>query len=208
MSWLSETLDTVRALRTPESAILLAEFPKIIPEALPPASALLFYGTPGNVWTERIGVNKYHLLFHPPFHAALMMRDGIFHNVGRFRQDKYLPDQFKSKRRIDAVIFKGMTAEQVSLVMRAAETDTTVPRLIDVTDYGVLDFLHFGLPFIGRGKKPVCSANVVNLLSVAGVKCSEKAALDTAPWDIAQYAGARPDLCEIRTVWVGNDYGR
>ena len=208
MSWLSESLKTIKALRTPENAPILAEFQDILLEDIPPASALIFYGTPGNELTERLGVNLYGCKFHPPFHAALMMRDGIFHDVGKFRTDHPLEDEKRSTRRIDVIIYK-MTETQRSLIMRNTELDTSIPHTgLEVTDYGIGTFLHFGFPFINHSKKPVCSENDVRLLSSGSVTCADKSPEEVAPWDLVEWAENNQGVCELRTFWVGKDFHR
>lgn len=206
MSWLSEARDTIKALCTPEHAPILPAFPEIGMDGVFPGDILLFYGFPGTEPTQRLGVNKYGCAFHPPFHAALMMVDGIFHNVGQFTTDKMLSDEFKSSRRIDVIRYQ-MTPSQRTAVYQATELDTTIPRVgLNITSYGVMDFLHFGFSFIGKGKTPVCSADVVNLLAKGGVNCSPHPALETAPWDLQEYASTNPLTCQQFTLWSGPDY--
>lgn len=205
MSWVTETLSTIKAMRTPENAPLLPEFPRIDIKEIPPASILLFYGIPGTLVTQRLGVNKFGVPYHPPFHAALMMRDGIFHNVGKFRTDKLLSDELKSTRRIDVITYE-MTDEQRSEIMRATELDTSTPHTgLEVSDYGIGTFLNFGFSFVGHSKQPICSEDVVKLLAVGGVKCSNNEPKESAPWDLQLFANDNPKSKQY-TLHVGKDY--
>jgi hypothetical protein len=206
MSWLSEAITTIKAMTTPEHAPPLPPFPAISGLDLLPGDALLFYGYPGTQITQRLGFNKYGYPFHPAFHAALTETVGLFHNVGQFTTNKLLVDEYKSSRRIDVVRYQ-MTDAQRATILQATILDTTVPRVgLNLTSYGVMDFLHFGFAFIGKGKTPVCSADVVNLLLKGGVTSSPRDALDTAPWDLQEYAAANPALCQQYTLWSGPDY--
>lgn len=206
MSWITESAQTFKALFTAEHAPVAPQFDPITLNQVLPASILLFYGFPGTIPTQRLGVNKYHYPYHPPFHAALMMYDGVFHNVGKFRTDELILDQFKSTRRIDVISYS-MTPEQRSKIMVATELDTSVPHTgLELTDYGIGTFLNFGFSFIRHGKQPICSEDVVSLLGLAGVKSSSLDPKETAPWDIATYAEDHKTECDRRTLWVGTDY--
>lgn len=208
MSWFSESAATIKALLTPEHAPVLPAFPSITLDELLPGDILLFYGFPGTVPTQRLGVNKYGYPYHPAFHAALMMSCGIFHNVGQFTTDKLLADELHSNRRVDVIRYQ-MKPDQRNAILQATELDTTVPKTgLNITSYGVMDFLHFGFSFIGKGKRPVCSADVVNLLAKVGIQCSPHIPMETAPWDLQEYAQANknPPGCEQRTLWVGPDF--
>ena len=197
---------TVKAMLTPEHAPLLPPFTPIILDALLPADVLLFYGIPGTEVTERLGVNLYGYPNHPAFHAALMETAGLFHNVGLFTTNKLLSDEFRSGRRIDVIRYP-MTDAQRQTILQATILDTTVPKVgLNLTSYGVADFLHFGFQFIGKGKTPVCSADVVQLLAKGGITCSPHAALDTAPWDLQEYAAANHSTVKQFTLWSGPEY--
>lgn len=206
MSWLTESIRTIKAISKPEHAPPLPMFEQIVPDNVPAASVLLFYGYPGVPATQRLGVHIYGCTYHPPFHAAVMLRDGIFHNVGKFRTDKLLETEFKSTRRIDALIYPMLEVQRRDIV-RAAELDTSVPKtLIEITDYGIGQFLNFGFSFVGKGKQPVCSANVVQVMGTGGIRCSDNTASETAPWDIFNHAMKNQLTVEKRTVWVGEKY--
>lgn len=206
MSWLTESWRTAKALATPENAPVLHPFPSIEVDHVPPASVLLVYGFPGNKATQRLGVNKYGIKFHPPFHSAVTIRDGLFHNVGRWRTDMDIRELFQTTRRVDVLMYR-MTEAQRRDIVRAAELDTSVPKFgLNITDYGVGQFLNFGFSFIKDGDQPVCSANVVNIMGAGEIVCSSLPANDTAPWDIYLHAEANPLFVETRTLWSGSDY--
>lgn len=207
MSWLSESIETAKALTTPEDAPVLPPFEMIDPEAIPPASVILVYGFPGVKPTQRIGVHKYHHPWHPAFHAALLMRDGIVHNVAQFRTDILLIEMFKSTRRVDVLIYTPMSETQRRTIIQAAELDTSIPKFgFQATDYGVTQLLNFGFYFIKDGKSPVCSENVVRLMGKGGIKCSFEGPNATAPWDLQEYAQANKGIVEQRTAWIGSQY--
>lgn len=206
MSWLSESIETIKALSTPEDAPVLPPFQMIDPEAIPPASVILVYGFPGVKPTQRLGVHKYHHPWHPAFHAAVLLRDGIVHNVGQFRTDILLLEMFKSTRRVDVLIYP-MLETQRRTIIQAAELDTSIPKFgFQVTDYGVSQLLNFGFSFIKDGKQPVCSENVVNIMGKGGITCSFEKPKATAPWDLQEYAQANSGMVEQRTVWIGPHY--
>ena len=206
MNWIMESAQTIKALCTAEHAPILPPFPAISLSDLLPGDALLFYGFPGTVPTQRLGVNKYGYPYHPAFHAALMETAGVFHNVGQFTTNKILADEQGSGRRIDIIRYKITDAQRVT-ILQTTIVDTTVPTTgLNITTYGIADFLHFGFSFIGKGKAPVCSADVVQILTKSGIQCSPHDALDTAPWDLQEFAAAHPELCEQRTLWIGPDY--
>jgi hypothetical protein len=209
MSWIGETIETIKILRKPENLPVLPVYPMIQVDDIPAASALVFYGLPGNALSERICAWKYGCPFHPSFHAALMMRDGVFHNVGKFRTDELLSDEFKSERRIDVIIYKTMTEEARKEIMRATELDTSEPHTgLEFTDYGVQSFIHFGFRFVKSGKAVICSEDVVKLLNVGLVWSSTETAKETAPFELSTFAMKHPELCEIRTVHVGQDFAK
>jgi len=206
MSWISESIATLKALSSAEHAPVLGAYPSINIDFVPPASVLLVYGFPGNKATQRLGVNKYGVPFHPPFHAAVTIRDGLFHNVGQWRTDMDIRSLFKSTRRVDALIYS-MDEPQRREIVRAAELDTSTPKLgLNITDYGISQFLNFGFSFIRDGDDPVCSVDVVKVMAAGGITCSGLPANDTAPWDIQMFAMDHPREIEIRTLWVGDDY--
>jgi hypothetical protein len=205
MGTFQDITQTIKAITTAEHAPSLPLFPPISVSELLPGDTLLFYGYPGVAVTQRLGVNKYGYKFHPAYHAALMMRDGIFHDVGQFTTDHLIADEFKSTRRIDVIRYQ-MTQEQRTIIFQESELDTTIPHTgINITSYGIADFLHFGFSSIGRGKTPVCSANVVQLHTKANNICSVHPALDTAPWDLQEYATLTPSTQQF-TLWNGQDY--
>lgn len=207
MSWLSEAIKTAKFLSTPEDAPVLPPFQMIDPEDIPPASVILVYGFPGVKPTQRIGVHKYHHPWHPAFHAAVYLRDGIVHNVGQFRRDILLIEMFKSTRRVDVLIYTPMSDAQRKTIFQTAELDTSVPKFgFQVTDYGIAQLLNFGFYFIKDGKRPVCSENVVKIMGKGGVTCSFEGPGSTAPWDLQEYAQANKGIVEQRTVWIGPHY--
>jgi hypothetical protein len=207
MSWLSDSIKAIKALKTPEKAPFLQPFPKISISQLNGAEALIFFGNPGNVLIERAGVNMYNVKFHPPFHSALSMRDGIFHNVGKFITDKLIQTEFKSNRRIDVIIYKDINEDSRREILRAAELDSSVPHTgFELSEYGYTTFIHFCFAFIKSGKKQICSEDVVKLLIAGNIKSSVHDSKHTAPWDLIEFALDNPNMCEIRTLWIGDKY--
>lgn len=209
MNPIAETWQTLKFMRTPENQPILPIFPRIDPADIPPGSGLVFQGLPGNKATERICAHKYGSPFHSHFHAALMRRDLMFHNVGKYRSEEPLDKELRSERRIDVITYKAMTEADRAAIMRACAADTSRPHtLFQVTDYGVRTFIHQGFRFIKAGKKAICSENVVRLLQTRGILSSYEIPQETAPFELMLFAIRNPDLCEIRTVWVGEDFAR
>jgi hypothetical protein len=206
---IEEAEQTIKALLTPENAPILPAFPAITLDALLPGDGLIFYGLPsGNQLTERLCVNKYKCQFHPPFHAALYEVDGLFHDVGQFTTNRLLDGEFRSGRRIDVIRYQ-MTDDQRKEVLQATILDTTVPKFgLNLTSYGIIDLVHFGFSFVGKGKSPVCSADYVQCLNKGDVVCSTGDPMNVAPCDIQEYAASYPSICQQFTLWVGPDYHR
>jgi len=184
----------------------LPNYPFIKLADIPPASAILFYG--GNNLTELIGNRLYNHPYKPPaFHAAFYICRGLFLNVGKFRTVQLLKDEFRSARRIDVVVFKDIPADKRNALCDAAVLDASVPRIgLELPDYAFTDYLRFGMRFLQPSKKDFCSENVAELFLTQGVKLSDLKPVDTAPWDIEEYAEAHPEACEIRTLWCGLDF--
>ena len=210
MSWFKESAATIKALFTPAHGFILPAFGHLDPLATPPGAALLFYGTPGNTLTERLGTNKYRFPYNPPpFHAALMMRDGMFHNVGQFKTQRLLSSALSSTRRIDAVVPKlfATRPDLVSMLMQNADLDLSVPHFgLETTDYGVADFLHFGFSFIRHGKDLVCSGDLDKLWGTVGVQAAQEDEYHAAPWDILTNAMSKPEQFDIWTIHIGKDF--
>lgn len=184
----------------------LPAYPSIAFTDIPKASTLLFYG--GVKLTELVGNNVYGHPYNPPaFHAAFHCEEGLFLNVGAYRTIQLLNYFCRSTRRIDVIIYKDLSKEQQEQARREAYLNVSKPKgLIALPDYGWKDFLRFGLPFLKPSKKQFCSENVVLLFGKVGYKVSDLKPEDTAPWDLYEYALKHPELCEIRTAWIGADF--
>jgi hypothetical protein len=173
---------------------------------IPPASAILFYG--GNKLTEMAGNRLYKHPYAPPaFHAAFYIGDSLFLNVGKFRTIEDIGAELRSTRRVDIIIYKMITPDVRRALCHAATMDCSKPKIgLELPDYAIMDYLRFGLRFLKPSKKDFCSENCVELFATGGISISDLKACDTAPWDIQEFAEAHPDLCEIRTLWVGPDF--
>ena len=185
----------------------LPEFGPIALPSIPAASALLFYG--GNKLTEFVGNTLYRHQFKPPaFHAAIYLSDGLFLNVGKFKQIKELSEELSnSTRRIDVVIYNKLSDQQRRRVCREAILDVSKPKTgLSLPDYGWTDYLRFGLRFLRPSKKDFCSENVAELLKGVGQQSSYKKPVDTAPWHLFDWAWANTIECDIKTLYVGKDF--
>ena len=184
----------------------LPEYPKIAVNEITYVSTLLFYG--GNKLTELAGNRLYGHPYRPPaFHAAFYIDEGIFLDVGKFKTLTEVEKEFRTTRRIDVIIYKHITPEMHKRLCKEALFDTSKPKIgITLPDYSWTDYLRFGLKLFKPSKKDFCSENVVELFAKELVEVSAKRAVDTAPWDLLEFAEAHPELCEIRTLWVGSDF--
>lgn len=185
----------------------LPKFPALPPEAVKPASALLFYGSPGNRLTEMVGERVYRHKYHPPsFHAAFYVGDGLFLNVGKFKTLEELPGEMRSTRRIDVIEYN-LTGDVRRTLARHAMLDTSRPKFgLTFPDYAVTDYLRFLARLWKPSKKDFCSENVVEIFWKMGIQISELRAVDTAPWDLLEFAEKYNDFCRIYTVWTGPDF--
>ena len=193
--------------KKPKGVKPLPNYPKIGIANVPPASALIFYGSPGNKATELVGSRLYKFKYNPvPFHAALYLDKGEFLNVGKFKTVESLKDNMKNTRRIDVIEY-AMSDEQLAEILYRGRRDTSKPKHpLDLTDYAVTDFLRFGLRFLKPSKKDFCSENVVENMAHGGIKVSDLKAVDTAPWDLLEFAEANPHLCRIYTLYEGDEF--
>lgn len=185
----------------------LPDYTTIEINAIPPASALLFYG--GTWLTELAGNRMYRYPYKPPaFHAAFYIEDGLFLNVGAFKTIEQIESHLQTTRRVDVVIYKDTPQADRQKLLERAYTDTSKPKIgFSLPDYDWKGYLHFGIKwFKPFGSKDFCSENVVELFETAGVKVSANEPSETAPWDLQLYAEANPETCEIRTVYVGPDF--
>lgn len=229
MSWLTDSYKTIKALLTPENAPLLPAYTAINANDLLGAEVLLFYGLPGTAATERIEVNEYGCSFHPPFHAALSMgrlcwdqttkkvvsSGGIiaplFHDVGQWRTDHPITDEFRSSRRIDVLRYP-MTDDQRKLIINACISDDTEYSLkspLDFTSYGIITFIHEGFQFVKPGGRVICSEDDVKLMGASqpSVVISDLPMVNCKPSDLMVYALAHPEVQKF-TLWSGSDYHR
>ena len=187
----------------------LPKYPPIKIEEIPAASGILFYG--GNKLTELAGNRLYKFKYRPPaFHAAFYIGDpepGMFLNVGKFKTIQDISAEFRSTRRIDIIIYKNIDVDQRRRLAKLAIMDASKPKVgVSLPDYGITDYLRFGLRFLRPSKKDFCSENVCELLAAESVIVSSNKPVDTAPWDLQEFAEANPESCEIRTLWIGPDF--
>lgn|SRR3990167_4881790 len=180
-------------------------FQPITIDQIQPASALLFYGGPR--LTEWAGNILYKHPYRPPaFHAAFYIWNGLFLNVGKFRTVQELSNEFRSTRRIDVLTYVVQEEVRRSLC-RSAFLDSSRPKVgLSFPDYSWTDFLRFGLRSLKPSKKQFCSENVVNIFKQGAVTVSDREPVDTAPWDILEYALANPLDVQCYTAWIGNDF--
>lgn len=200
-------------------------YPWIRIDEIPPASCLLFYN--GNRVTERAGARWFNHRYWPPaFHAAFYLGNRLFLNVGKFKTIEDLTTELRSKRRVDVVLYTNLTQNQRDKMVRTAMMDTSGHRIgLRFPDYAVTDYLRFLFRRLPPSKKDFCSENVAELfgrapatgmksvesweaavIAAGGIRTAEVLPLDTAPWDIQEWAEVHPARCEIRTVHVGGDY--
>jgi hypothetical protein len=180
-------------------------------EDVAPASTLLFYGSPGNKWTERAASNIFGHPYNPPaFHAALYLSDGEYLNVGKFKTIDNIYDTIVkgafSTRRIDVIEYQ-MPKKARTAIVKAGHKDISKAKVgFQFPDYAITDYLRFGLPFLKASKKDFCSENVVENMEAQGVEVSHEKAVDTAPWDLLEYALNHPETCDIYTAFVGEKF--
>lgn len=174
-------------------------------EDIPPASVILFYN--GNKITELFGSRVYgHKYDPPPFHAALYIDNGLFLNVGKFKEIRSVDTEFKTTRRIDVITYSIVPLERKKICTEAFK-DSSRPHVgITLPDYAMTDYLRFGFKWFKPSKKDFCSENVVELMNIGNVKVSDLESFNTAPWDLVEYAESNPDICWINTLFVGDDY--
>jgi hypothetical protein len=199
----------IKKLFTKPVTVPLPEWDGIKQADIPPASIILFYG--GNKLTQLIGNRLYGHPYNPPaFHAAFYIGDpeaGLFLNVGAFRTLQYLKDEFKSTRRIDIVTVKNLTSAQRKRLCAKALLDTSKPHAgIEFPDYAITDYLRFGFRFLKPSKKEFCSENVCDLFASEGVSISANKAVDTAPWDLEEFAETHREDFQMFTAWRGVDF--
>jgi hypothetical protein len=195
-----------KLFKKPKDVQPLPDYPPIALEHIPPASTLLFYG--GMKLTEMAGNRLYGHKYRPPaFHAAFYIEGGLFLNVGGFKVVQELGKELRSTRRIDVVIYKNIRPEYRKSMLRLAYLDASKPKIgISLPDYSWTDYLRFGLKFLKPSKKDFCSENVVEMFANGQVTVSDKKPVDTAPWDLFEYALDHPDQCEIRTLHIGPEF--
>lgn len=175
------------------------------------ASALIFYGSPGNKVTELFGARMYEHQYIPsPFHAAMYLEDGKFLNVGRFKEVKAVEEEFKSTRRVDVIEYK-LSPKIRSSVVSAGFLDEDKKNDLGwftrlTTSYAVTDFLRFGFKWFKPSKKDFCSENVVELFQTADFSPTDLEPYNTAPWDLVEWAEEHQEACAIKTLWVGEDW--
>lgn len=179
--------------------------------SLPRASALVFYGSPGNRVTELVGGRLYDAPYTPvPFHAALYLSKGECLNVGATKTVHTVEKEFKDTRRLDLIVYD-ISVEQRDAIEKAGRADTSkvnspLEKLLrkPLFDYAWTDFLRFGFKWFKPSKKDFCSENVVENMAEGGVTVSPHEAVNTAPWDLVEWAEAHPEIATIYTLWEGD----
>jgi len=184
----------------------LPVYPTIKTGEIPPASAILFYG--GNRLTELAGNRLYKHPYKPPaFHAAFYIEDGLILNVGKFKTIETIESELRSTRRVDVIIYKGLSVDTVEALKKSAYLDLDKPKAgIQLPTYAITDYMRFGLRWFKPSKKDFCSENVVEIYAKYGIRISDQESYNSAPWDLAEFAEANLDLCELRTLYVGADF--
>lgn len=201
----------LQLFKKPKGQSPLPSYPTIALKDIRPASALVFYGSPGNKATELVGSRMYNHRFNPPaFHAALYLSNGEMLNVGKRRVIVNVEQEFKNTRRVDVIEYKLSTKARYQ-IENAGRADTskinsTLEKLIKrpTWDYAMTDFLRFGFKGIPPSKQDFCSENVVENMNVGGLHPSEHKAVDTAPWDLVEWAEDHMEIATIMTVWEGD----
>lgn len=183
----------------------LPKFDSIDLEDIPAASLLLFYG--GTKITELVGNRLYGHPFHPAaFHAAFFIQDGLFLNVGAFKTIQLIKDEYRSTRRIDVISDLSLLPQERKQLCLAATQDVDKPKIgLNLPTYSVFDFLRFGFKFLKPSKKDICSENCVEIFGTLGRKISNNKPVDTAPWDLFEYALDNPEF-QVNTLWEGPDF--
>lgn len=208
-------MNLLKLLKKPKGVVPLPVYPEIRIDQIPAASALVFYGAPGNKATELVGQRLYGHKYNPvSFHAALYLKDGDFLNVGKTKEVLKIASEFRSARRIDVLVYELSDAQRTLIThagyMDTSKANTPLEKLLKrpLLDYGVTDFLRFGLKWWKPSKKDICSENVVENMDVAGFHPSDTEAYNTAPWDLVEWAEANPLKAKIYTLHEGADFKR
>ena len=191
----------------------LPEFPKVDPHDLPECSALLFYGAGG---VTSLGAALYKHPYRPAaFHQAFHIHDGIIVNVNWTTFIQHIDDFLKSKYRIDVIRYREMTSMQkqqaeYTALQRAAGKGRKM-RFYDWRGYASFGFRK--IPALRHLVKPskkwdFCSDQGVDIYESLRppIKISEYDDEMSAPWHTLEYALKYPDLCEIKTCWVGSKF--
>lgn len=205
-------MNYLNLFKKPKDVKPLPAYPMTRLDQIPEASAFVFYGSPGNKATELVGQRLYGFKYNPvPFHAALYLKDGEFLNVGKTREVLPIEKEYKNTRRVDVILYKKLTPEQRQAVVEAGYKDTSkanspLEKLLKrpLPDYAVTDFLRFGFKWFRPSKKDFCSENVVENLNLGGLHPSDHEAVNTAPWDLVEWAEAHQLEADIYTLWEGD----
>lgn len=194
-----------KLFKKPKLVSPLPSYPHMDIDDIPDASTLIFYGSPGNKATELVGSRLYGFRYNPPpFHAALYLSGGEFLNVGKFREIMKVEEQFKNTRRVDVIVYK-LDKRVREDVKTAGSKDISRPRSgIVITDYGVTDFLRFGIKWFRPSKNDICSENVVENFNVGGFNPTDLEPYNTAPWDLVEWAEAHPEVSKTYTLHEGD----
>jgi len=204
-------MNLFKLFKKPAGQEALPYYPRTALEDIKPASALVFYGSPGNRATELVGSRLYKFPYTPPpFHAALYLSNGEFLNVGKLRAVIALQKELLNTRRCDVIEYrmsdKARQDIEASGRNDTSKINTALEKLLHrpIWDYAFTDFLRFGIHSIKPSKADFCSENVVENMNAGGLHPSAHKAVDTAPWDLIEWAEAHPEVATISTVWEGD----
>lgn len=166
---------------------------------IPKASTLLWYGSYPWV-TEKCGrLYAQYPYKTPPGHASFAMGGDQHLNQGAKAEIKTI--NFPSTRRIDVIIYKGITTVQRDLACEEAKRREGRP-------YDGTGFMWAGGLKLFRPLKwaDYCSESVAACFLEAGIKVSKDSPKWCEPWDLQFWAWENPNLCEVRTLHIGRDF--
>jgi len=176
----------------------LPEYQGILLEDVPPGSTLLYYG--GVPVTEWVGRKKGFPYRTPPFHASLMVLDGMCLNMGWKPRIIPVQGQMQSTRRIDVVLYNDLSdKDRFNICASAALRNGR-------GNYDWRGFLSHGIKWIQPSRRQdYCSQQVVSIHRENDHIISYKPEEESAPWDL-YYFGAGNPYCELRTLHIGKDF--
>lgn len=187
------------------------QYPSITTTDIPIGSALLFLRKGGNKLTQSFGGKVSGFPYEPYFHAATVVDDHRFINVGITTAVKKLTDINQSTTRVDVVTYPLLTATQKQIIVDYVYNFTG--RFYDWKGYlrpatkHIIILKHL---IKASTKNPFCSELHAEAHAAANHVVSDFDASDTKPWDLQTWAVKNLLLgkAQLYTWYVGPDFGK